>query len=326
MSYTTISKRDSNKPILYDYHPAPARFQEDILDGLGKLQRQIPPKYFYDEAGSQLFDAICQLPEYYPTRTEIGLLEKYGEEMVQCMEVSDILVEFGSGSSLKIRLLLDNLQPDAYLPIDISKAHLFNSAKILAKDYPQVAIHAICADYTHPFMLPKNFEEDAKSGFFPGSSIGNFEPQEALQFLKQIARLLGKGSGLLIGVDLKKDTDILNAAYNDSQGITAAFNLNLLKRINRELQGNFDLDNFKHNAFYNDSKGRVEMHLVSQKKQTVSIGEYAFEFQAGETVHTENSYKYSVDDFQKLAQAAGFYPKQVWVGEEELFSVHYLYL
>ncbi|CAB1274946.1 L-histidine N(alpha)-methyltransferase [Candidatus Nitrosacidococcus tergens] len=326
MSYTTVSKRDSNKPVLHDYHPAPARFQEDILVGLRKPQRQIPPKYFYDEVGSQLFDVICQLPEYYPTRTEIELLEKYGEEIAQCMGVNDILVEFGSGSSLKIRLLLDNLQPDAYLPIDISKAHLFKSAKILAKDYPQVAIHAICADYTHPLILPKNFKEGVKSGFFPGSSIGNFEPKEALQFLKQIALLLGKGSGLLIGVDLKKDADILNAAYNDSQGITAAFNLNLLKRINRELQGNFDLDSFKHNAFYNDSKGRVEMHLVSQKKQTVSIGEYIFEFQAGETMHTESSYKYSVDDFQKLAQAAGFYPKQVWVGEEALFSVHYLCL
>jgi dimethylhistidine N-methyltransferase len=319
-----LSKRSD--PVLHDYQPVPVRFREDVLSGLTKNRRQIPPKYFYDEEGSRLFDAICQLPEYYPTRAEIGLLKHYGTEMVQYMGEGSVLVEFGSGSSLKIRLLLEALRPAAYLPIDISREHLFNSARHLAYDYPRVAVHAICADYTRPLVLPRDFAEGAKAGFFPGSSIGNFEPPEALQFLKQIATLLGAGSGLLIGVDLKKDAALLNAAYNDSRGITAAFNLNLLRRINRELEGNFDLSSFEHRAFYNAVKGRVEMHLVSRKNQTVTVSNQAFEFHTGETLHTENSYKYSIEEFQQLARAAGFQPQRVWTGEQALFSVHYLRL
>jgi dimethylhistidine N-methyltransferase len=318
--------RKQEEPVCHDYGSASARFREDVLSGLAKNRRQIPPKYFYDQEGSRLFDAICQLPEYYPTRTEIGLLKRYGREMAQCVGEGSVLVEFGSGSSIKIRLLLEALQPAAYLPIDISREHLFQSAKQLAADYPAVMVQAICADYTGPLTLPEGFINKQKAGFFPGSSIGNFELHEAHQFLQRIASLLGSGSGLLIGVDLKKDVDILTAAYNDSRGITAAFNLNLLRRINRELQGDFDLNSFEHRALYNVAKGRVEMHLVSCKDQVVTVGDHIFTFQTGESVHTENSYKYSIEEFQQLARAAGFQPQQVWCDEQGLFSVHYLSL
>lgn len=320
------SKGEQSKPVFHDYQPLPSRFRDDILSGLAKDRKEISPKYFYDEKGSCLFDAICQLPEYYPARAEIELLKGYGEEMAQYMGEGNVLVEFGSGSSLKIRLLLDALRPAAYLPIDISRAHLFNSARDLARDYPTVAVHAICADYTRPLVLPKGFAEQTKIGFFPGSSIGNCEPREAHQFLGQIASLLGADSGLLIGVDLKKDAALLNAAYNDSRGITAAFNLNVLQRINRELEGNFDLSSFEHRAFYNAVEGRVEMHLISRKKQTVRVSNQPFEFQAGETLHTESSYKYSIEEFQMMARAAGFQPQRVWTGKQALFSVHYLHL
>lgn len=321
-----LSNRKQGEAVLHDYRPAPARFREDVLTGLARAQRRIPPKYFYDQEGSRLFDAICQLPEYYPTRTEIGLLKQYGAEIAACMGEGSVLVEFGSGSSLKIRLLLDALRPAAYLPIDISREHLFNSARQLAEEYPGVAVHAICADYSRPLALPEGFAGKPKTGFFPGSSIGNFEPEEARQFLERIATLLGAGSGLLIGVDLKKDAALLSAAYNDSQGITAAFNLNLLQRINRELDGNFDPAGFEHRAFYNAAEGRVEMHLVSRQKQAVTVSNQVFEFQVGETLHTENSYKYSIEEFHRLASSAGFQAKQVWTDGQGLFSVHYLAL
>lgn len=321
-----LSNQTPQEPVFHDYRPEPVRFREDVLSGLAKNQRRIPPKYFYDQTGSRLFDAICQLPEYYPTRTEIGLLKQYGAEMAEYMGEGSVLVEFGSGSSLKIRLLLNALQPAAYLPIDISREHLFDSARELAEEYPLVAVHAICADYTRPLVLPEGFAGKPKGGFFPGSSIGNFEPEEARQFLERIATLLGSGSGLLIGVDLKKEVALLNAAYNDSQGITAAFNLNLLQRINRELEGNFDLASFEHHALYNAAEGRVEMHLVSRKKQVVTVSNQVFEFQAGETLHTENSYKYTIEEFQQLASSAGFQPQRVWTDPQDLFSVHYLSL
>lgn len=321
-----FSSRKQGEPVFHDYWPAPARFQEDVLSGLAKNQRQIPPKYFYDQTGSRLFDAICQLPEYYPTRIETGLLKQYGAEMAQCVGEGSVLVEFGSGSSLKIRLLLEALQPAAYLPIDISRDHLFASASELAADYPKVAVHAICADYARSLTLPEGFAGKPKAGFFPGSSIGNFEPQEAHHFLERVAALLGPGGGLLVGVDLKKDIALLKAAYNDSHGTTAAFNLNLLRRINRELEGDFNLAGFAHHALYNAAKGRVEMHLVSRKDQVVKVGHQAFKFRAGETIHTENSYKYHIEEFQQLTRSAGFQPQRVWIDQRELFSVHYLRL
>ncbi len=320
------SDHKPGEPAFHDYWPAPARFQEDVLSGLAKSQRQIPPKYFYDQEGSRLFDAICQLPEYYPTCTEIELLEQYGAEMAQYVGKGSVLVEFGSGSSLKIRLLLKALQPAAYLPIDISREHLFASASELAADYPRVAVHAICADYTRPLRLPEDFADKPKAGFFPGSSIGNFEPREVHQFLERVAILLGSGGGLLIGVDLKKDATLLEAAYNDSRGITAAFNLNLLRRINRELEGDFNLAGFEHRALYNGAKGRVEMHLISRKDQVVRVGSQSFKFRTGETIHTENSYKYHIEEFWRLTRAAGFKPQRVWIDQRKLFSVHYLRL
>ncbi|WP_022949264.1 L-histidine N(alpha)-methyltransferase [Methylohalobius crimeensis] len=323
---STHSPLQVGRPVLYDHHPAPASFLEDVLRGLSIQPRAIPPKYFYDQAGSQLFEAICELPEYYLTRTEIGLFKRFGHEMAQCLGKGRVLVEFGSGSSTKIRLLLQALQPAAYVPIDISREHLYQSARTLAADFPEVAIHAVCADYSHPLELPESLAGMSRVGFFPGSSIGNFEPREAEKFLAHMATLLGVGSGLLIGVDLKKDSAILEAAYNDRREITAAFNLNLLKRINRELDADFNLAGFTHHAFYNRAPGRVEMHLISRKEQTVHLDGQSFHFQDGGSIHTENSYKYTIEEFQRLAHAAGFHSERVWTDDDELFSVHYLSL
>ncbi|MEY3220603.1 MAG: hypothetical protein RIT27_1960 [Pseudomonadota bacterium] len=308
----------------YDLHPSFANLKEEVLTGLFSKPKAIPPKFFYDEYGSQLFDQITELPEYYPTRTEIAILEEHGNEMVGLLGKDALLIELGSGSSQKIRVLLDALQPAAYMPIDISKAHLLKSAQILAQDYPHLAIHATCADYSDHFHLPYNPENTPKAAFFPGSSIGNFEPIQAQALLKRIAEFLGSNSTLLIGVDMKKDPQCLNNAYNDARGITAAFNLNLLNRINQELSANFDLSCFKHHAFYNEQLGRVEMHLMSYVSQKVHIDEQTFTFNQGESIHTESSYKYTIDEFQTLAQVVGFQPIRVWTDAENLFSVHCL--
>jgi len=235
-----------------------------------------------------------------------------------------LLVELGSGSSQKIRLLLDALQPAAYMPIDISKEHLLKSAQVLATDYPDLEIHATCADYSEHFHLPYSPDDKPKAAFFPGSSIGNFDPPQAQALLQRVAEFLGQDSTLLIGVDIKKEPQRLNAAYNDAAGVTAAFNLNLLTRINRELEADFDLSRFEHNAFYNEPQGRVEMHLVSNTPHEVQVGGQTFEFAEGESIHTENSYKYTVTQFQNLANKAGFQPEQVWMDSADLFSVHCL--
>lgn len=308
----------------YDLHPSLANLRDEVLQGLSTQPKTIPPKFFYDEYGSQLFDQITELPEYYPTRTEIGILQRYGAEMVDYLGQDCLLVELGSGSSQKIRVLLDALQPSVYMPIDISKAHLLKSAQTLAQDYPHLEIHAICADYSEQLHLPYNPCELPKAAFFPGSSIGNFEPQQAQAFLARVANFLGGDSTLLIGVDMKKDVSRLHAAYNDTAGVTAAFNLNLLKRLNHELAANFDLSCFKHTAFYNSQQGRIEMHLVCDTSHQVEIDGKAFIFHPGESIHTENSYKYSISEFHALAYAAGFQPEQVWTDEEQLFSVHCL--
>jgi dimethylhistidine N-methyltransferase len=308
----------------YDLHPQLADIKAEVLKGLSCQPKAIPPKFFYDEYGSQLFDQITELPEYYPTRTEIAILKEHGEEMASLLGKESLLVELGSGSSQKIRLLLDALQPAAYMPIDISKQHLLQSAQILANDYPDLEIHAVCTDYSSEFHLPYNPDNKPKAAFFPGSSIGNFDPPHAQQLLHRLAQLLGPDSTLLIGVDLKKDPQHLNAAYNDTAGVTAAFNLNLLIRINRELNANFDLSRFEHQAFYNEKSGRVEMHLISNTPHEVKVGEQPFEFATGENIHTENSYKYTVAQFQNLADGAGFNPVQVWSDPAELFSVHCL--
>jgi len=308
----------------YDLHPPATDMRSEVLNGLKHMPRSLSPKFFYDRRGSELFEAITETPEYYPTRTEIGLLEKYGEEMAAMLGQACLLVELGSGSSRKIRLLLDALKPAAYMPVDISRDFLLASAKALASDFPRVQIHATCADYSQGLNLPWQPDTLPRAAFFPGSSIGNFEPQQAQQLLQHVAAALGSGGHLLIGVDLQKDSEILDRAYNDSAGLTAAFNLNLLTRINRELGADFNTDAFSHYAFYNAAAGRVEMHLISLATQQVHIDKQSFNFFRGDGIHTENSYKYTLDGFRQLAESAGFSTQGVWTDEQNLFSVHCL--
>lgn len=310
-----------------DLAPEPDHFLADVLTGLGRPQKKLPCKYIYDEKGSQLFDQICELPEYYPTRTEMALLEEKGAEIGACVGPSAQIVEYGCGSVQKIRLLLDALEkPVSYVAVDISREHLLNAAAALAKDYADLEVHALCADFTKPFDVPpvSNVPGARRVGFFPGSTLGNFNRKDAVEFLASAAQSLGAGGGMVIGVDLKKDEALLNAAYNDSQGVTALFNLNLLERINRELKGDFDIDSFTFRAQYDDVKGRVESYLYSSREQTVRVDGETFEFEMGESIHTENSHKYSIPEFRELARVAGFGHKQVWTDEEQLFSIHYL--
>jgi dimethylhistidine N-methyltransferase len=306
-----------------DYHPAPADFFAEVITGLGQQPKAIAPKFFYDELGSQLFDDICELEEYYPTRTEMQILSRHADEIASLIGEKSFIIEPGSGSSTKVRLLLDQLKPHTYMPMDISRQHLLNAAGDLADEYPWLDIHAACADFTTKLIIP-DFDKDAnRVAFFPGSSIGNFEPKAAMNFLRHLGQTLGQGGGLLIGVDMKKPAEILHAAYNDSRGVTAEFNLNLLTRMNRELNADFDLQAFSHYAFYNPQPGRVEMHLVSQKDQAVSVADESFHFKRGETIHTECSYKYGITEFQALASQAGFKSVKVWTDVDQLFSVHY---
>jgi dimethylhistidine N-methyltransferase len=299
-------------------------FYQAVVEGFSTHPRSVPPKFFYDLEGSRLFEAICEQPEYYPTRTEIGLLEQYAVEIAALAGTDCYLVEPGSGSCEKVRLLLDALRPASYIPMDISGEHLDAAAAELAADYPWLDVHAVCADITGDVALPFIPEHVAPVFFYPGSSIGNFEPDAAVGFLEHLAGIAGKGGGLLIGVDLKKDAGILNAAYNDANGVTAAFNLNILRRVNYQLEGDFDLDAFDHHAFYNNVKGRIEMHLISTRKQSASIDGHTFEFNAGDSIHTESSYKYTTGEFQALAQQGGWSPCSVWTDRNSLFSLHFL--
>lgn len=308
----------------FDYRPTPADVRAEVLEGLRRPAKRLSPKLFYDQRGSQLFDAITELPEYYPTRTEIGILREYGSEMADLLGRDNVLIELGSGSSLKIQTLLAALQPSVYMPVDISKEHLLASAHALAERFPSLSIRAACADYSAPFRLPLEPDWTDLAAFFPGSSIGNFDPDDARLLLGRVADLLGTGGRLLIGVDLPKDPAILDAAYDDAQGVTAAFNLNLLTRINRELDADFDLAAFRHRAFFNTERSRVEMHLVSLVEQQVEVAGESFGFRVGETIHTENSYKYGIDTFHRLAGDAGFVAEKVWTDRQGLFSVHCL--
>ncbi|MDR3419858.1 MAG: L-histidine N(alpha)-methyltransferase [Xanthobacteraceae bacterium] len=298
-------------------------FAADVIAGLSANPKSLPPKYFYDLAGSGLFDRITRLPEYYPTRSELALLNKHAPEMVSLLPPRAALVEFGSGSSRKARILLRAAaNVEAYMPIDISGDFLRQDAARLRRDFPHLAIHPVVADFTVLSEPPAEIAATPRAGFFPGSTIGNFEPHEAAAFLRRAAKILGPGSVLVVGVDLAKAPDILYHAYNDAEGVTAKFNLNLLVRVNRELGANFNLAAFEHYAFYNVDKSRVEMHLASTKRQKVRIGDVTVEFRAGETIHTENSYKYSIDSFQALAHGSGWSPIQAWT--DGLFSVHAL--
>ena len=310
----------------HDLQPDAGSFLDDVITGLSQPQKALNPKYFYDHRGCGLFEAICELPEYYPTRTEMAVMQARVREITQRLGPEGVLIEYGSGSSRKTRVLISELNPVAYVPIDIAGEHLRASALDLAATFPALRIIAVCADYSRPLALPHINHLDARRRivYFPGSTIGNFTVPEARQFLIHALRLVGAGGAMLVGVDLKKDRGVLHAAYNDAQGVTAAFNLNLLARINRELGADFDLAAFRHHAFYNADAGRIEMHLASLIDQRVTLRGHVFGFRAGETVHTENSYKYSVAEFQALARAAGFEPEACWTDTQQLFSVHYL--
>lgn len=309
-----------------DLQPAVGLFLDDVLAGLGRSPKALSPKYFYDARGCELFEAICELPEYYPTRTELALMRDHAADMAAQLGKGGLLIEFGSGASVKTEVLLQTLLPAAYVPVDIATDALQASMARLAKAFPQLPIIAVCADYMQPLRVPEleRIKASRRVIYFPGSTIGNLAPAEAQQFLVRAHELAGKDGAMLIGVDLKKDAAVLHAAYNDAQGITAEFNLNLLRRINRELAADFDLDQFRHVAFYNVAAGRIEMHLESLRTQTVTVSGRAFVFGAGERMHTENSCKYSIAEFQRLAQASGFRPAQVWVDAGRLFAVHLL--
>lgn len=312
-------------PTFVDLQPPVGSFLDDVLCGLDRKPKAISPKYFYDARGSELFEAICELPEYYPTRTELALTRDCATRIAAAVGAGCLLIEFGSGASLKTGLLLRALAPAAYVPVDISAAALRAAAARIAEAFPELPVIAVCGDYMRPLAVPALDGITARRLiYFPGSTIGNLTPAEALEFLRRARSLAGPGGAMLVGVDLKKDPQRLHAAYNDARGVTAEFNLNLLRRINRELGADFDIGRFRHVAFYDAAAGRIEMHLESLAAQTVNVGGRRFAFAAGERLHTENSCKYSVAEFRQLAQSAGYTAENVWVDGEALFSLHLL--
>jgi len=300
------------------------RFRADILSGLSRPRKRLPAKYFYDAAGSRLFDRITELPEYYPTRTEIGILREHAAAMAARCGPQCLLVELGAGSLTKVRLLLDRLvRPAGYVPVDVSGEHLRAATEALAGDYPALEVAPVVADFTTAFDLP-DVPASRRVVFFPGSTLGNFDPPRADALLRRVARLVGNGGGLLLGVDLRKDAAVLERAYNDAAGVTAAFNRNLLVRVNRELGADFDTTAFRHVAFYDRARSRIEMHLVSTAEQRVRIGSATFDFRAGESIHTENSYKYDVSELAARAARCGLRLDETWTDAQYYFAVLYL--
>jgi dimethylhistidine N-methyltransferase len=307
-----------------DLEPVNADFLAEVLAGLSSSPRTLPCKFFYDERGSELFLKICELPEYYITRTETELLRHSAPEIAESIGPNAALIGFGTGAGIKTRLLLEHLQnPIAYIPVDISRQRLLDSAIELSHAMPALEILPVCADYLQELQFPKPLRKpDHMAVFFPGSTIGNMEPPVAADFLRKICRLCGKSGGLIIGIDLQKPRDILEAAYNDSAGVTAEFNLNLLVRANRELGADFDLARWKHRAIYNETEGRIEMHLVSEGEQTVHVGGREFVFADGETIITEFSYKHTIEGFTRLAASAGFREaSRVWTDPNRWFAI-----
>jgi dimethylhistidine N-methyltransferase len=305
--------------------PFQAEFAEAIFTGFSQAAKYIPTKYHYDERGSALFEEITQLDEYYPTRTEIGLLKTYGDEIAQRASDGCAVVEFGSGSSRKTHILLEHMRTaSAYVPIDIDEWSLKQAVQRLKKQFPELALHPVHADFSKDIKLPDEIGDAPRLGFFPGSTIGNFELVAAVEFMKRAGQLLGHGSALLIGADLQKDLDILVPAYDDAKGVTAAFTMNLLHRINRELEGNFEVSQFAHRPLYNEKIGRIESYIESLIDQDVKILDRRFSFNEGERIHVENSHKYTIPQFQQLAMEAGWVSDHVWVDDEDLFSLHYL--
>ncbi len=308
----------------FDRKPAAVDIRADVLDGLAARPKRLAPKYFYDETGSRLFEKITALPEYYLTRTEIGLLEAHRDEIASRVGAGVCLIEYGSGASRKIRLLLERLRPESYVPVDISNRQLESAARALCGEFPWLKVYPTCADFTGEFSLPAVTGSAPRLAFFPGSSIGNFEPVEALEFLAGIAKLVGTGGRLLIGVDRKKARGILEAAYNDDAGVTAEFNRNVLVHLNRTLDANFDPLKFDHVALYNDELGCIQMFLESTTEQVVRVAGTTVGFRSGERIHTENSYKYDPDEFTALAARAGFRCETSWTDQRDLFSIFLL--
>ncbi len=300
----------------------PSAFLDDVLTGLARVQKSIPPKYFYDEHGSRLFEQITQTPEYYVTRTELDILRGFAPEIAMLCRGRTVLVEFGSGNSAKARIFL-NAAPwiDTYAPCDISAEFIAEEALALARDLPRVVTLPVVADFASRIALPEVIRSRQSAALFLGSTIGNYRPDEAVSLLAKFATTLGRDALLFVGVDLLKDTAVLERAYDDAAGVTAAFNLNLLRRINRELGADFDLDQFTHRAIFNPLESRIEMHLVSRRRQHVHIGSRRFAFSSGETIHTENSYKYTVSSFEELARDAGWRPLQAWTDAAHRFCV-----
>ncbi|HWL31399.1 MAG TPA: L-histidine N(alpha)-methyltransferase [Xanthobacteraceae bacterium] len=300
-------------------------FADDVVSGLTSTPKRLSPKYFYDNAGSALFERITALPEYYPTRCEIDILKDHAKDIAALLPAGAALVEFGSGSSTKTRIVLSAATKlAAYVPVEISTEFLHAQMAGLRREYPKVAILPVAADFTKPFDLPEAARAMPRVGFFPGSTIGNFEPHEAAAFLRHAGRILGAGATFIVGVDLVKDTQVLKNAYNDAQGVTAKFNLNVLARINRQLGAKFDLAAFEHHAFFNRGRSRIEMHLASLKRQRVKVCGECIDFRAGETIHTESSYKYTLESFGALARGADWSPVAVWTDADNYFSVHAL--
>jgi dimethylhistidine N-methyltransferase len=307
------------------FAPESTDFLADVIAGLSSNPRTIPCKYFYDERGAALFQKICELPEYYVTRTEIDILDRHRADIALQLGPSVELIGLGTGAGTKTRVLIAALEnPAVYIPVDISEKQLRKSTALFRKIFPKVEILPVCADYLQPVVLPSPRHKPARNiVYFPGSTIGNFEPDEAMQFLRRIASVCRGGGGLLIGADLKKDPQVLDAAYNDGPGVTARFNLNLLERINRELGANFDLDQWRHRAIYNSNAGRIEMHLISETDQFVQLNEHKFHFRRGEKIITEFSYKYTPEEFAALAAKAGFNFVRMWTDDARLFGVFY---
>jgi dimethylhistidine N-methyltransferase len=311
---------------LTDFHPETLFGLEDIIRGLIAPQKILPSKLFYDEAGSKLFDKITELPEYYLTRTEQAIMDESVADICARIGENALLVELGSGSSLKTRALLDHLiQPAAYIPVDISAKHLVESAGRIAERYPDLEVMPVCADYEQDFILPIPIVKPEKTVvYFPGSTVGNFHPKDVVAFFKRIKSICGADCEILIGVDMEKDEGILHRAYNDCDGITAAFNLNSLRHLNEVYQADFDLNAFTHKAFYNSRAGRIEMHLIIICRQTVTIGEHQVNFEEGENIWTESSYKYTIEHFGSLLKQAGFLIDNVWMDYHRFFSIQYL--
>lgn len=298
--------------------------QQAILDSLMSEQKSINPKYFYNHQGSKLFEKITQLEEYYPTRTELSILESKAKEIAQFINADSIIIEPGAGNCTKIEYLLEDIHPNVYVPQDVSEEFLQKSAARLSERYPWLEVHPIVSDFSDPIELPDIYQHFAKHVFYPGSTIGNFEREDAINFLRQMHELVGSNGGVLLGVDLHKDNEILHAAYNDEQGVTAEFNLNTLRHINQILDADIDINQFEHHALYNSKQQRIEMYLRSKSVQSYDILGQSVEIEEGELIHTEHSYKYTLDGIAALANKSGFTLQKSWLDEEELFSVSYL--